>query len=426
MSKRPSCGEKRLVSRFGIAAAGAATLWMGGCGRIDIEVVARGGGGLSGAGGGGGAGAASGSTGSAGNWPEVHEAGSTVSVGNGHACAVRSGALFCWGSNGAGQLGTGQTGGGENRPVRVDQRRWASVVAGYGCTCGLLTDGHVLCWGDNTEGQLGQGDFDARPSPVEVALPGPAESVSLDSTHVCAILDDGSLWCWGNNFEGQLGQDDGFDAPPEPNPLRVGSDTDSVAVAAGEGHTCALRAPGTLWCWGRNTVGQLGLGTNDPIQTRVPQQTHPADDWVAVATGSHLSCGLRASHSASCFGSNPVGQALPGGPDPQLDPNATIAGPAGFTAIDAHVFHACGLDVEGHAWCWGRNEEGQLGTGAFSLSEPETRLGDAVFVTVATGRFATCTMSADDQVWCTGANNAGQLGLGDDVRRNVLTQLEFP
>jgi len=339
---------------------------------------------------------------------------------------VRTGALYCWGSNATGQLGTGSTGGSQTNPIRVDTQSWVSVHAGYGCTCGLLTDGHVLCWGDNTDGQLGQGDLDPRSSPTQVPLPRPASSVSVRSDHACAILTDGSLWCWGNNFEGQMGQDDPPDAPPEPSPLRVGPGADWQSVSAGEGHTCGIRAPGTLWCWGRNLSGQLGLGTDVPGQTRVPQQVHPATDWVSVSAGSHLSCALRATNAASCFGVNPVGQAVPGQSDPQLSPDAYVAGPAGFTAVDAHVFHCCGLDLAGRAWCWGRNEEGQIGAGAWSLSEPETQLSSEVFIEISAGRFSTCAITASDAVWCVGQNAQGQLGLGDTAVRYTIEALVFP
>ncbi len=393
----------------------------GAAGQAGTTGVEGGQAGRAGAGGIAGAGGADGAP-----WPDIHSPGSTVSAGNEHACAVRSGALYCWGSNATGELGTGTAGGLENRPIRVDAQNWVSVRAGYACTCGLLTDGHVLCWGDNTEGQLGQGDFNPRPTATAVSLPSPASSVSLRSTHACAILIDGSLWCWGNNFEGQLGQDDIVDAPPEPSPLRVGSAVDWQSVSAGEGHTCGIRAPGTLWCWGRNTYGQLGLGTDVPIQTRVPHQVHPATDWVSVSAGSHLSCALRATHAASCFGINPVGQAVPGEGHPQLSPDVYVAGPAGFSAVDAHVFHSCGLDLLGRAWCWGRNEEGQIGVGGWSLSEPETELSSEVFTQLSAGRFSTCAMTATDSVWCVGQNAQGQLGLGDTAVRYTLEALIFP
>lgn len=358
-------------------------------------------------------------------WPDIHPPGSMVAAGTSHTCAVRSGALACWGSNDRGQLGIGVTGSDELVPVPVDGSKWAFVQVGDESTCGLHTDGHVLCWGGNTDGELGQGDLVDRLDPAQVPLSGPAMSLSLLSNHVCAILQDHSLHCWGNNFEGQLGQSDAVNAPPEPLPVQVGSGQDWQRISAGEGHTCGIRGSGTLWCWGRNTDGQLGLGTTTPIQTRTPAQVNPALDWISVKAGSFITCALHSTGSGSCWGSNPAGAAIPGQADPQLSPDVTLAGPAAFAALDTFIFHSCGLDLNGQAWCWGRNQEGQLGSGTYSLSEPETLLGSQRWKSLAVGRFYTCLLASDNSVWCTGANDTGTLGLGDVARRDTPTQLAF-
>jgi alpha-tubulin suppressor-like RCC1 family protein len=358
-------------------------------------------------------------------WPDIYPPGSMVATGTSHACAVRSGALFCWGSNERGQLGTGVTGGNALTPQPVHGSTWANVQVGDASTCGLRVDGHVLCWGGNSNGELGQGDLVDRASPTLVPLTSPALTISLASSHVCAILLDHTLHCWGSNFEGQLGLNDNYDAPPQPTPVQVGSERDWQHISAGEGHTCGIRGAGTLWCWGRNTVGQLGIGSPTPVQIRSPTQVNQAQNWTCVEAGSFITCALRSSGTGSCWGSNPVGAAIPGQADPQLSPDALLGGPGAFLALDTFIFHSCGLALDRHAWCWGRNEEGQLGIGAYSISEPETTLGSQQWKSIAVARFYTCWMALDDSVWCTGANDGGTLGMGDTLRRNTLSQITF-
>lgn len=358
-------------------------------------------------------------------WPAIHPLGLSVVAGTSHTCALRNGVLSCWGSNDSGQLGIGVTGSNELTPVSVEGSNWASVQVGDTSTCGLRTDGHVLCWGGNKNGQLGQGDLLDRTALSIVPLIGPALALSLFSDTACAILQNHALYCWGNNYEGQLGLNDTVNAPPEPSPIQVGVNQDWQSISAGEGHTCGVRAPGTLWCWGRNTNGQLGLGTTTPIQTRTPAQISSSQDWISVKAGSFITCALHSTGTASCWGRNTEGAAVPGMSDPQLSPDAALAGPGEFVAIDTSIFHSCGLDQNDNAWCWGRNAEGQLGTGNYSPSQPETMLGNQRWMSIAVGRFYTCLMALDDSVWCTGANDTGTLGLGDTARRDILSQVAF-
>jgi alpha-tubulin suppressor-like RCC1 family protein len=399
-----------------------------GCARIGYDRYALGGGGEGGSSALGGApglgGAGQGGVGGQ-PWPEIHPLGSMVAAGTTHTCALRQGGLYCWGANGNGQLGLGAAGAAQLVPALARGDHWASIHVGDTTSCGLRTDGQVMCWGGNDSGQLGQGDIVERYVATPVVLPAPAISLSLLSTHVCAVLTDGRLFCWGKDLEGQLGLDDAVDSPPQPAPVQVGTAADWQSVSAGEGHTCGLRRPGTLWCWGRNTEGQLGIGSPSPIQIRVPTQISLWDDWVEVHTGSFVTCGIRSGGAGSCWGTNPVGQAVPGAPDPQLSVATPVPGVASFSTLTTFIFHSCGLDPAGLAWCWGRNQEGQLGTGAGSTSERVTKLGTGPWSSIAVGRFHTCVMDSSLRVWCTGANNDGTLGLGDLDRRFSLEQAVF-
>jgi hypothetical protein len=166
------------------------------------------------------------------------------------------------------------------------------LAAGGQHTCYVKGDGTVWCWGYSRAGQLGNGDNNSAPprtSPVQVRGPGGtgffngAISVTTGEDHSCALKSDGTMWCWGSNPYGQIGN--GNTATPISYPTQVvgaggtGFLSDVTAIAAGGtgsnfSHTCAVRSDGTLWCWGWNSTGQLGDGSNtqrtSPMQVKGP------------------------------------------------------------------------------------------------------------------------------------------------------------
>ena len=189
-----------------------------------------------------------------------------VAVGGAHSCAVRTGgSLWCWGYNGLGQLGDGST---TNRtlPVQVAQADAGGgfvsgvtqATAGASFTCALRA-GAVLCWGENPYGQLGNGTTSPRSAPGTVPGLTDAVEVRAGTHHACARRATGAVVCWGRNQNGQLG--DGTTSLSRTTPVAVMSLTDAVALATGGSFTCARRASGAVVCWGYNGAGSLGLGT---------------------------------------------------------------------------------------------------------------------------------------------------------------------
>ena len=115
----------------------------------------------------------------------------------------------------------------------------------------------LSCWGNNAVGQIGDGTM--APSWSPIVLGGDWLSVAVGAGHTCAIALDHSLWCWGDNARGELG--DGSTELVRPVPTRVGDQRGWQSLAVGDYDTCAIRSDGSLWCWGDNMYGQLGLGT---------------------------------------------------------------------------------------------------------------------------------------------------------------------
>ncbi len=284
----------------------------------------------------------------------------TVGLGEDHGCGIRqNGTLWCWGNNEDGQLGVGDT---TNRDVPTQEAlaatNWVRVLSSAvdQATCGLRQDGSMYCWGDNSSGQLGLGDSDNRDTPTQVA--GTWLDVSVGNAHICGIRMGGTLWCWGDNEGGQLGQGDTTNVD---SPAQVGTDTNWKDVSAGADHTCAIRMDGTLWCWGDNSNGALGTGGGDDQTT--PVQIGADNNWDSIVSeGNRFNCGLRTEGTLWCWGRNFRG---PLGLGDTSDRNAPeqVGTDTDWASVNIGRDHACALKDDGVLECVGRNFAGGLGIG---------------------------------------------------------------
>jgi alpha-tubulin suppressor-like RCC1 family protein len=240
---------------------------------------------------------------------------------------------------------------------------WNHVAAGAYHTCGIQLGNTLWCWGYNYYGQLGIGHGGWLNQPGEVA--GPAAgwtSVMAGGFHSCATRKDGSLWCWGRNDSGQLGIGSWAD---QNRPEKVTSPAPAgwASVTGGAFHTCAIRTDSTLWCWGSSESGQLGLG-NTTDQDLPQQVTTPAPaGWTSVAAGGDHTCALR-THALWCWGFNRYGQLGIGSTTNQARPRR-VALPAktGWSLVTLGATHTCAKHTGHILWCWGYNYYGQLGIG---------------------------------------------------------------
>ena len=187
-----------------------------------------------------------------------------ISAGSGKFyCVVStSTGVWCWGANSRGQLGDG-TIIDRFTPVQATTLNSAvkSLSSGPSHSCIVANNGAVKCWGLNLNGQLGDGTRNNSSTPVDVAgLSGPALAVSAGFYHTCALLVSGTVQCWGWNASGQLGNGSTIDSD---SPVTVQGLTSTVeALTTGNRNSCVLLRDGELKCWGDNTYGQLGDGTD--------------------------------------------------------------------------------------------------------------------------------------------------------------------
>jgi alpha-tubulin suppressor-like RCC1 family protein len=366
-----------------------------------------------------------------------------VAAGLAHTCGIAHGRVYCWGRNDQGQLGDGTL---IDRVVPTAVALAGTplrVAAGGGHSCALTATGELFCWGDNTAGQLGVGDTTDSDHPRAVSLAGVLE-LSLGAQHSCARLSSGAVACWGDNTYGAVG--DGSRVRTIALPTTLRAVTDVLAVSAGDGYTCATVRMGTctgglggarLYCWGRNNLGQLGLGAavDQPSPVLVPDPDPPCASSYRVAAGTVATLAMRQG-DLSATGRND--RMLFGAMDPRTALSFTLtAGLAAFyaEALGVGSSHACALLLDWTAApvlsCWGDNTYGQLGVGPVGTDGAPTTLpffGTAAMrlpLRLAVGGFHTCaiasatTAAPEGELYCWGRNTYGQLG-NPDLRATIV------
>ncbi len=376
-------------------------------------------------------------------------------AGENHFCArMSSGAIRCWGANGAGVLGRAPS---PDDPPSVGTIEGPSgtkqLSAGGTTTCALASDDTVHCWGNNSDGLLGLqadtvvADGDAHPSPTPVALPGPAVRVDIGPRTGCAILAIGQTWCWGYNGTAQLGRPTTETlGAPALTPL---AGLRAVRTAHGSYTSLAVTEDGEVVSWG--TVGgaranlsgrmasmeldpnplSIGLGkvtrlavsSSTEVQAPYPRPVEVYGHACAVAGGD-----------AYCWGRSQYAALGTGSPDISLRPQKTgvETGRAWIQQVAVGGETTCIRLTNGAVQCAGDNRFGTLGIGddagaKFSMAfRPATEL-DAHAVGIAVTRSAVCALLKTGQVTCWGANDAGQLGQGtkDDEPHGAPVTVKF-
>lgn len=293
----------------------------------------------------------------------------SIATGAAHSCGINDqGAAYCWGDNSGGQLGTGNnnqaliptpvTGG-----LTFDT---TSITAGRFHTCALTTTGQAYCWGANASGQLGDASNSPKNAPTAVGG-GPFSGISAGVSHTCAVTTAGAAYCWGDNTTGELG--DGGNSPSN-TPVAVTGGLSFTSIAAGGAHTCGLATTGNIYCWGENHDGQLGKA--DTLDVATPTQVFGGQVYSAVDAGAQSTCAILAGGgtgpSGKCWGGN-KGYQVGNGDTVSV---ATYVVPTAISAptasrISTGARHACIVATTKLAYCWGRNGEGQVGIGVFSV-----------------------------------------------------------
>lgn len=255
-------------------------------------------------------------------------------------------------------------------------------------------------------------------------------SIGAGDAFVLVVKFDGSTWSWGGNGNGQLGI--GNTTSPQTFPVSITTDNNGLsfgnvsALCGGQNHSMALKSDGTVWCWGDNATGELGVGDQTdrhrPDQVVVSGSSTPLSGIVMIAAGDNHSLALDTGGGVWAWGSNTSGQTGNGDNTATLLKRAnkvrtSSTGPTYLTniiSIAAGNTHCIALDGSNNVWTWGANNNGQLGINDSSITARYLAktfgMTNVTYVGACGGRsFVT---KSDHSVWAWGLNSSGQLGIG--------------
>ncbi len=326
----------------------------------------------------------------------IHYTPTALAAGGFANCALAStGLASCWGEQP--KVGDSTE---KNRPSPTPTKgniSFLSIAGGPSHFCGVATDSSAYCWGINALADT-TGKILHTATPTRILSERHWTQVAPGVSHTCA-LSERIPYCWGDNTVGQLGD---RTTTKRFVPDAVYGGFQFSTIASGSNHTCGLTTSGSAFCWGFNANGQLGDGT---VTSRVaPTVVTGALTFQSIGAGEGWSCALTTAGKVYCWGN------VPGVNAQQTTPETFATAPV-FTSLTVGGGHACALTGVGAAYCWGENSSGQLGdSSTVRRASPVPVAGGLKFSSLSAGYAHTCGRTTDGSVACWGLNRAGELG----------------
>ena len=247
-------------------------------------------------------------------------------------------------------------------------------------------------------------------------------AVSCGYAHTMALKSDGTLWAWGANSSGQLGLGSTKDRSA---PTQVDPGSTWKAVSCGYDYTLALKKDGTLWAWGNNQHGQLGLGTPDDKAHSTPTQVDPGSTWKVVSCGYFDTLAIRSDGTLWAWGYNPDGE-LGLNDTTETNTPAQVGADSTWKTVSCGYEYTLAIKTDGSLWGCGDNMDGELGLGSQDSTSALMPVGAGstwTAVSVSGTNWYTLAIKSDGTLWACGDNMSGELGLGGTKDSNALIQV---
>ena len=322
------------------------------------------------------------------------------------------GKMWVWGQNYKGQLGLNDT-TYKSSPVQVGTLTTWKSRAGGGShyASAIRTDGTLWAWGNDDYGVSGIGTTQLRSSPTQVGALTDWDSTTHRDRITLAIKTNGTLWAWGLGNYGTLGQGD---INSRSSPVQIGALTNWKTLSSGgssDGYTgAAIKTNGTLWTWGENSVGQLGLSNTTYLSS--PVQVGLLTNWSKLSAGSTTFAAIKTDGTLWTWGSNSVGKLGLGDTINKNSP-VQVGVDTNWSTVAAGVGHMLAIKTDGTLWAWGSNyyTSGQLGLGnTISRSSPMQVGSMTNWLTVSAGQSRSGAIKTDGTLWMWGSDGSGAMG----------------
>jgi len=305
------------------------------------------------------------------------------------------------------------------KQIGLDKNWKRGYVTKYSSFFVIKEDGSLWSWGSNYSGNLGLGNaFDNYigqiPTPVRVGSDNNWSQIFTSSnSNTFGIKTDGSLWGWGANFFGELGLNNLFS---KNSPQRIGNSYNWLNIVCTSGSAYGIKTDGTLWSWGYNRYGQLGLG--DTTDYLVPTQVGTKNNWVQITSNGFCVLGKTNDGSLWAWGTDGFGIFGLGAKKTFLQPTR-IMNNTYWKNASIQVTKVIGIKTNGSLWTWG----GDNYNAGLGFNEPNKYINFFSTQSIATGYMHTLIITKNGKLYACGRNDSGQLGLKDLINRNTLTQI---
>jgi alpha-tubulin suppressor-like RCC1 family protein len=246
--------------------------------------------------------------------------------------------------------------------------------------------------------------------------------ISSGYYHTSVIKNDGTLWTWGVNNYGQLGLENNVTQTSSPS--QVGSLSTWTQIAAGYYHTLAIQSNGTLWSWGLNSWGQLGQ--NNQTNYSSPVQIGTSSIWTQISCGYRFTLAIQSDGTLWAWGNNSNGQLGTSNRTHYSSP-VQVGALSVWTQISANKgdnSHSLAIQSGGTLWAWGSNAYGQLGSNnTQSYSSPVQVGALSIWTKISAGLNNSLTLQSNGTLWAWGYNNQSKLGLNTTTNYSSPVQI---
>ena len=339
---------------------------------------------------------------------------------------------WTWGNNQWGQLAQNTNNNAYSSPVQIPGTNWARIGVKDNNALGVKTDGTLWGWGLNEKGQLGQNNKTSYSSPVQI----PGTDWSSDWGKLSgrgygvtgAIKTNGELWIWGTNYRAMLGQNN---LTEYSSPKQVPGTTWNIYSNSYEG-SYAIKTDGTLWSWGRNNNGTNSgvLGHNNHTSYSSPKQI-PGTTWATIVAAGPFMMATKTDGTLWAWGSNAYGSL--GMNNSTL--NVRYSSPVqvgtdttwstSYNQLCTNPSHTvAAIKTDGSLWTWGRNQHGELGQNNKTQYSSPKQVGSGTdWDTVQTRHPFMIARKTDGTVWIWGENEQGSLGQNNQTQYSSPIQI---